>query len=84
MQDTDGPSKWAITKIEAGLIASLLMSAGTMIFTGGVIYSQVQQAKADIAELKTHDSSTSDRLARIETKLDLLLDDQRPLRSKSQ
>ena len=71
-------------KIEWGVIASLLLSAFSAIFTAGFMWGQVQKNTADIQELRVESNKTTDRLARIETKLDVLIDvrglDSRPAR----
>lgn len=62
-----------LTLTEIGVIVSLIISIGTVLFTGGIVYAQVQEHGVSITELKTKDASTTDRLARIETKIDLML-----------
>lgn len=65
----------SLTLTEIGVIASLLLSAFTGVFTLGVIYGDVQRNKDDIATLKPQVANVTDRLARIETKIDMILAD---------
>lgn len=65
-----------------GIIVTLLISLAGFTFNVGVVWTTVQQHGRDIDELRKHDeaqalreSGANDRLARIETKLDLLLGD---------
>lgn len=54
---------------------SLLISLGGVTFSAGVVYAKAVQNTHDIAEIKKNRADTIDRLARIETKMDLLLQD---------
>lgn len=60
-------------KLEWGVIISFLISAGSAVFSTGVIWTTVQVHDREIAELKAEGGKNTDRLARIETKLDILL-----------
>lgn len=62
-----------LTGIELGVAISLLLSAGSIVFSAGVIWTTVQTHERDIEELKSKRADTVDRLARIETKLDIAL-----------
>lgn len=64
-----------MTKLEWGVIFSVLASAASLIFTGGVVWTKLQMHDVDIAALKVAASGNVDRLARIETKLDLIISD---------
>jgi hypothetical protein len=54
-------------------LLSLIVSLGTIVFVAGFMYGQVQQNHSDIQELKRSRDDSIDRLARIETKLDQIL-----------
>ncbi|MXO66248.1 hypothetical protein [Altericroceibacterium endophyticum] len=62
-----------LTKLEWGVVFALLSSAGSIIFSAGIVWQAVQQNSAEISTLKTSRDDSIDRLARIETKLDLVL-----------
>ena len=62
-----------MTKLEWGVVFSILASTASLIFTAGVVWTTVQEHSRDIAALKASDTGNIDRLARIETKLDILL-----------
>lgn len=63
----------ALTKLEWGVIGSLIASTASLAFTGGVVYTKTLANERDIAVLKSNDQGQVDRLARIETKLDIML-----------
>lgn len=65
-----------LTKLEWGVVLSLLASAGSIIFSAGIIWTTVQQHDREILMLKTKADENTDRLARIETKLDIVISDQ--------
>lgn len=67
----------SMTKLELGVVLSLLASAGSIVFSAGFVWSTLQEHGRDISQLKTNDSSNVDRLARIETKLDVILSDRK-------
>jgi hypothetical protein len=64
-----------MTKLEWGVVFSLLASSASIIFSAGVIWTKLQQHDADISVLKVASGTNIDRLARIETKLDVILAD---------
>lgn len=61
------------TKIEWGVIVSLCASAASLVFTAGFLWGQVQANTKEIDSLRQSNTDTVDRLARIETKLDIIL-----------
>ena len=65
---------WGRTKLEWGVILSIMTSAACLIFTGGFVYGQVQANSREIARLRDEGDKTTDRLARIETKVDILVE----------
>lgn len=65
-----------LTKLEWGVVLSMLASAGSIIFSAGIIWTTVQQHDREILMLKTKADENTDRLARIETKLDIVISDQ--------
>lgn len=62
-----------MTRLEWGVLFSVIVSAASLIFSAGVVWTTVQTHDRDIATLKAKDAINTDRLARIETKLDLVL-----------
>lgn len=65
-----------MTKLEWGVIFSLLASAGSILFSAGIVWQKVQANDVRIATLETSADKNTDRLARIETKLDIIIFDQ--------
>jgi len=74
---TDEPDKVSrtMTKLEWGVLFSIVVSAASMVFSAGVIWTTVQVHEREITMLKQKDGATTDRLARIETKLDIIIVD---------
>jgi hypothetical protein len=66
-----------MTKLEWGVVFSVLASAASILFSAGVVWTTVQVHEREIAALKASRDETTDRLARIETKLDILLEGKR-------
>ena len=66
-------NRLALTKLEWGVILSLLLSAGSVVFSAGVIWTTVQSHDDDIVLLKQAQANNTDRLARIETKIDIVV-----------
>lgn len=64
-----------LTKLEWGVVLSLLASAGSIVFSAGIIWTTVQQHDREIIALKMKSDENTDRLARIETKLDIVISD---------
>ena len=64
-----------MNKLEWGVIISLFASTASIVFSAGVLWTKVSQNYADIVLLKASALGNADRLARIETKLDLILED---------
>ena len=62
-----------MTKLEWGVLFSVIVSASSLIFSAGVVWTTVQIHEKEIGQLMEGDRSQTDRLARIETKLDLIL-----------
>ena len=62
-----------MTKLEWGVVFSVIVSAASLIFSAGVVWTTVQQNTQEIAILKANRDETTDRLARIETKVDIIL-----------
>lgn len=60
MNETNG-GKREITRIEWGVIASLLISAATAIFSGGVVYGQVQAQAARQDKLEARMDARDDK-----------------------
>ncbi len=72
---TQEENKNTMTKLEWGVLFSFLLSSASVIFSAGVVWTTLQQHERDIVMLKANDESRVDRLARIETKLDIILAD---------
>jgi cell division protein FtsL len=69
-QQTDPQRKGAtVTRVEWGVITSLLISALTSAFTFGIIYGQVQRNDTRITKLETGASEVVTRLGNVETQL---------------
>lgn len=62
-----------MTKLEWGVIFSILAASVNIVFSAAVVWTTVQVHDRDIDALKTQSAGDVDRLARIETKLDLIL-----------
>jgi hypothetical protein len=73
----DQEERKVMTKLEWGVIFSLLASAGSIVFTAGVVWQKVQASDVRITALEATNDKNTDRLARIETKLDILLGERR-------
>lgn len=63
-----------MTKLEWGVLISICASSASLIFTAGVVWTTLQLHDKEINQLQSADHDQVDRLARIETKLDLILD----------
>ena len=72
MTDEEGVAGF-MTKLEWGVVFSVIVSAASLIFSAGVVWTTVQQNTQEIAILKANRDETTDRLARIETKVDIIL-----------
>jgi len=72
-EQSDERQNAIMTKLEWGVVFSVLASSASIIFSAGVIWTTVQQHEREIAFLKANDASGTDRLARIETKLDIVV-----------
>jgi hypothetical protein len=57
-----------------GTILAILMSAGSLIFTGGVLWGQVQTNSAKIVSLESRVDSTGVAIIRIDTNVTYLAD----------
>ncbi len=62
-----------MNRVEWGVIFSVVMSAASLIFSSAVVWTTVQVHDRDIASLKAQATASTDRLARIETKIDIML-----------
>lgn len=69
----DNEDHKVMTKLEWGVVFSVIVSAASLVFSAGVIWTTVQMHGREIEALKVRDAATTDRLARIETKLDIIL-----------
>lgn len=66
--------KTKLTLTEVGVIFSIASSLAVGIFTLGIYFGQVSDNTREIGELKRQNTETIDRLARIETKVDIILE----------
>jgi len=64
-----------MTRLEWGVVFSVIVSAASLIFSAGVVWTTVQVHDRAIVELQAKAGSNTDRLARIETKLDIIIGD---------
>ena len=79
-EDQDAKSRSTMTRLEWGVVFSMLASASSIIFSAGVVWSKLQNQETQIKDLQIADHDQVDRLARIETKLDLILEEKRQAR----
>lgn len=63
----------SLTIAELGVIVSLVCSVGSLLFTAGILYGDVQRNTRDIQELKP----LAERVAKIETGVDYLVGEAR-------
>lgn len=71
MTDPDNPKPdWAV-------VFAVVCSAASLVFSAGIVWANDQKQDAEIGLLKINDRSAYDRLARIETKLDIILADRK-------
>lgn len=64
----------SLTVAEVGVIISLLISTATGIFTMGVLYGDIQRAKADITEIKPKVDGVVGKVERIDANVSLILE----------
>lgn len=62
-----------LNKVEWGLVFAIVMNIGTILFVAGVVYGDVQDHERRMLVIEQKSDTVTDRLARIETKLDLAL-----------
>lgn len=62
-----------ISKLEWGVLFSVIASAASIVFSAGVVWTTVKVHDSRIAQLEAKADANTDRLARIETKIDLLV-----------
>lgn len=55
-----------VNRAEWGVILSLLLSAASIVFSAGVIWTTVQQQAIDIRDLKSKSDSQAEKLTRID------------------
>lgn len=60
----------SLTLAELGVIISILLSVGTVIFTGGYLYGQVQSNTTRIDKLEPQMANVDRRLERIDTNVE--------------
>lgn len=65
----DGPEETPVKRAEWTAVAAFLFSLGTAIFTGGVLYGQVQAQGSRISTLEVHDSSTTAQMSDLKVSL---------------
>lgn len=70
---TEQEPRREMNRLEWGVIFSVLVSAASLIFSAGVIWTKVNWHDQEITALQAKDGATTDRLARIETKLDFII-----------
>lgn len=77
----EGDTALSIKRLDWGIIISMLMSAASLLFTGGIVYGQVQAHDTRIVKIEQredmHDANTlsiKEDLAEIKTSLAYLKD----------
>lgn len=70
---TDKAVRRSITIAELGVIISLICSVGSLLFTAGVVYGDVQRNTKDIDEMKP----LGERVAKIEAGVEFLVEEKR-------
>lgn len=63
-----------MTRLEWGVLFSVIVSAASLIFSAGVVWTTVQVHDKAIQELRTSRDNSIERLASIEAKIDLMLE----------
>jgi hypothetical protein len=61
-------------RLEWGVILALVMSAGTTLFSAGIVYGDVRDHERRIEVIEGEGKGVSDRLARMETNIQFLVD----------
>ncbi len=74
----DQEERGVMTKLEYGVLFSVLVSAASVVFSAGVVWTTVKEHDLRIAALEVQAKDNNDRLARIETKIDILIEDRKP------
>lgn len=72
MNETTHSVRVALTLTEWIAIASLIISVGCVVFTGGFVYGQVQGNSARLDKLEPKVEAMSARLERIDTNVEWL------------
>lgn len=77
----EGDTALSIKRLDWGIIISMLMSAASLLFTGGIVYGQVQAHDTRLVKIEAredmHDANTlaiKEALAEIKTSLVYLKD----------
>lgn len=65
--------KITLGSLEWGVIVSLLISAGSAIFSAGVVYSEVRDHDKRLTKVEVASDDVAERLGRIETNLEYLV-----------
>jgi len=63
----------ALGKLEWGVIVSLILSACSAVFSAGTVYGAVQDHEKRLARIELRSDSVSERLARIESNIEWLV-----------
>jgi hypothetical protein len=70
----DNPPKIPLGKLEWGVIFSMLVSGGSAIFSAGILYGDVKDHDRRLMVIETKSEGVTERLARIESNLDFLVE----------
>jgi hypothetical protein len=70
----ENPPKIALGKLEWGVIFSILFSGASTLFSAGILYSDVRSHERRIMIIETKSEGVTERLARIESNLDFLVE----------
>ena len=74
MQKAESLIQLKLTIAEVGVIISLLFSVGSLTFTAGFLYSDVQRQGQRINQLEPRVANIETRIERIDTNVTLLAD----------
>lgn len=61
-----------VNRAEWGVILSLLLSAASIVFTAGVVWTTVQQNSGDIRDLQSKSDNLTDKVTRIDANVTFL------------
>jgi ABC-type nickel/cobalt efflux system permease component RcnA len=69
----DEKPKIKLGQLEWGVILALVMSAGTTLFSAGIVYGDVRSQEKRITAIELEDKATAPKLAAIEANVQFLV-----------